>query len=172
MPITNTKLGRVKRTLNRLELNCPKYVVVKELFIDTGDEDYVIARWCIFNRLSRQFFWNAAQAIEKYLKAALLLNGYSSKGYGHDLIALFCQVKRFAGDLIPQKLEAPKQVRLFADHRELWGDPTTREFIRRVNRYGHPSNRYNFFGFELGASDLYKLDQVVFPLWNLKTNLT
>ena len=157
--------------MNQLQINCQKYVVVKELFIDTGDEDYIIARWCIFNRMSRQFFWNAAQAIEKYLKASLLLNGYSSKGYRHDLIALFCQVNRFAGGLIPQKLGAPKQVKLFADHSELWGDPATQEFIRRVNRYGNPSNRYNFFGFELEASDLYKLDQVVFPLRNIAVEL-
>jgi hypothetical protein len=154
-----------------LQLNQQKDELVKELFIDTGDEDYVIARWCLLNRLSRQFFWNAAQSIEKYLKAALLLNGYTSRCYKHHLVSLFKEVSRVVGDLIPQQLEAPKQVKLFADHRELWGDLATIEFVSRIDKHGDPSNRYNFFGVELAASDLYKLDQVVFALRNIAVKL-
>lgn len=40
--------------------------------------------------LQRAFYWAAAQSIEKYLKAFLLLNGHSTKKYkGHSIKDLF-----------------------------------------------------------------------------------
>jgi HEPN domain-containing protein len=146
-----------------------KYVT--EIFIYTGDEDYITARWLFLNKLFRQFFWHAAQSLEKYLKAALLLNGYPVKTYNHNIIDLFAKANSFAGDLIPENLEVPKQVKLFSTHENLWGNSSTAEFVSRIYEHGNPSNRYDCFGIEIKAADLYKLDQVVFEsprvLWRL-----
>jgi hypothetical protein len=109
----------INRADKILKLKNQKTALVEEIFINTADEDYVMARWCFLNRLSRHFFWNAAQSLEKYLKAALLLNGFSSKGYNHNLVRLFHKAINFAGDIIPQQLKKPKQVKLFTDHEEL-----------------------------------------------------
>jgi hypothetical protein len=43
-------------------------------------------------------------------------------------------------------------------------------FIDSVNKYGNPSNRYDYFGLLSGFSDLLKLDQVVFALRLRLTN--
>lgn len=148
-----------------------KILLAGAIFIDTADEDYILARWCCFNRFSKQFFWNAAQAIEKYLKASLLLNGRSSKGYKHNLNDLFRDVESYAKDLIPNKLVSPPQVELLNQNPDLWGDSAVKEFVSRVNIHGDPSNRYDFFGIELEVADLFKLDQVIFVFRNLAVKL-
>lgn len=145
--------------------------LVTEIFLETADEDYVTARWLFLNGLHRMFFWNAAQAIEKYLKASLLLNGYSAIYKGHPIEKLFDHVMTFAGELIPKQLEAPSSIKQFSEMNELWRDPTTKRFVVRVAAEGDPSNRYDYFGIELEPGDLYKLDQTVFALRNLAVKL-
>lgn len=49
--------------------------IVCESFIFTGDRDYLTARFAFFQRQSHLFLWSAAQALEKYLKANILLLG-------------------------------------------------------------------------------------------------
>lgn len=55
-----------------------KHSIINELFIATADDNYVLARW---QHLNVDFFWLAVHALEKYLKAVLLLNGKSAKPY-------------------------------------------------------------------------------------------
>lgn len=143
-----------------------KEKLIKELFIETGDEDYLMARWLYINDLPRQFFWSAAQALEKYLKAVILINGYSVQTYRHNLVKLFADVKRYNSGLIPVKLDAPSQVKAFSDpvYDDLWGDVSTENFVNHIYKDGDPSNRYDYFGIDQDFSDLYKLDQVVFAL--------
>ena len=73
-------------------------LIVRELFIDTADDNYIAARKCFIEGLNVDWFWLAVHALEKYMKAALLLNGLSAKNYrgangksqpyGHDIVAL------------------------------------------------------------------------------------
>lgn len=44
--------------------------------------------------LIEQFQWSALQAIEKYLKAILLYNGYSAKGLSHNLMEALRRVEK------------------------------------------------------------------------------
>lgn len=160
----------VNNATAQFEVKKEQYVT--EIFIDTGDEDYITARWLFLNGLSRQFFWSAAQSLEKYLKAALLLNGHPVKeGYGHNITKLFSKASSFVGDLIPENLEVPKQVKLFSTYKNFWGDSSTREFVSHIHKHGDPNNRYDYFGIKQGAGDLYKLDQVVFALRNIAIKL-
>jgi HEPN domain-containing protein len=145
-------------------LQAQKYQYAREIFIDTADEDYVLARWLYLNGLHRQFYWSAAQAVEKYLKAAVVLNGSSSKSFNHDIVRLYTKVKRFAEEFLPAKLKVPEQVIQFRQHPSFWGGSGTEDFVARLAEHGVPSNRYDFFGIDSQSGDFYKLDQLVFAI--------
>jgi hypothetical protein len=92
--------------------------LVQDLFVRTADENYITARWCVFNHLHIDFFWLGVHALEKYMKAVLLLNGFSSikdrngEKYGHDIIRLYAQVESFAAELLPSLLEKPENLHI------------------------------------------------------------
>ncbi len=136
--------------------------VVTQMFVDTADQNYLIARWAYHRGMFIDFFWNAVHALEKYFKASLLLNGRSGKSnsaakpYGHNLAMLFEEVSSYAGDLFPAKLEQPKQ--LDGLH---WREETPVEFVARLDELGNANNRYNLFGYVQRWEDLHHLDQMV-----------
>ena len=140
------------------QLSVPKNDVVTHLFVDTADQDYILARMSYHGQMVNGFFWAAGQAIEKYLKASLLLNGKSSKGYNHDLVKLFEAVNRYASDLLPERLTKPSQLRTALWHEE----ETPVEFLKRIRPYTDPNSRYNIFGYILSPEDLFHLDQFIF----------
>ena len=150
--------------------------VVRPLFIDTADDNYIAARWCFVEGLNVDYFWLSVHALEKYMKAALLLNGRSSKEYvalngkprqySHDITALYDQVGTFASDLLPGNLSKPGELQI--DH---WQDETPDAFIRRFYRDGNPDNRYQTFGFVQHREDLFKLDLMAFALRRLCVHL-
>lgn len=154
---------------SEIEFESYKKKLIKEIFVDTADEDYAVARWLFLNYLPRQFFWSASQALEKYLKAVLLLKGRSVKDYNHKLVDLYAEVMRHDNGAIPTKLVAPEQVKFFSDLSwgNLWGDSNTEKFICHINKNGDSSNRYDYFGIEQVFGDLYKLDQIVLALRNI-----
>ena len=64
--------------------------VIYESFVIPADEDYLTARLLVKSKLYRGFYWSAAQCIEKYLKAYLLLHDVSvKKSNGHSIKPLF-----------------------------------------------------------------------------------
>lgn len=73
--MTNTPEANVSES----QFTAIKHDIVKELFLKTADQTYVVARWCFLNGLYLDFYWNALHALEKYLKAVLLVNGRSAK---------------------------------------------------------------------------------------------
>ena len=149
------------------EIDILKNEVVTEMFVDPADHDYVVSRWCYQNCLFGSFFWNAAQAIEKYLKASLLLNGRSSKKFGHDLVRLYDAVTEYADDLLPDGLERPEAF----DGRPWLAETTPMAFISRLNEFGNPNNRYNMFGYDQRWSDLAHLDQIVWAIRRVTVGL-
>ena len=144
------------------QLDVLKNAVVNDLFVKTADQTYVVARWCFLNRLYLDFYWNGLHAVEKYLKAALLLNGHSALGFSHNIERLYSAVEAFADEFLPEELLRPDQLRI--DH---WRNEATVDFVRRLNGLGDPNNRYNLFGFTQLPEDLYKLDRLVFAIRNV-----
>ena len=136
--------------------------IVRELFVNTADDNYITARWCFVEGLNVDYFWLAVHTLEKYMKAALLLNGQSSRPFGHDIVALYEHVKSFASDLLPSNLERPDGLGI--DH---WRDETPEAFAHRLYRNGNADNRYQIFGFVQHREDLFKLDLMVFALRRL-----
>ena len=136
--------------------------IARELFVDTADDSYIAARWCFTEGLNVDWFWLAVHTLEKYMKAALLLNGHSAKGYGHDIEALYAQVRSFASDLLPDTLTRPDNLDI-----AYWRDETSDLFIRRFLDNGNADNRYQIYGFVQRSEDLFKLDSMVFALRRL-----
>lgn len=69
--------------------------IARQMFVATADQNYILARTAYFNELDVDFFWLSAHALEKYLKAILLLNGRSAKNYGHNIIDLYEDAKKW-----------------------------------------------------------------------------
>ena len=151
-------------------------VIVRELFIDTADDNYITARWCFIEGLDVDWFWLSVHALEKYMKAALLLNGQSAKGwrdrdrrfraFGHDITSLYDRVRELAPELLPLTLARPEKLPIAH-----WCDETLEDFVARFHRNGNPDNRYQIFGFIRHREDLFKLDSMVFALRRLCTPL-
>lgn len=146
--------------------------IVRELFVNTADDNYITARWCFVERLNVDFFWLAVHALEKYMKAALLLNGLSGKefqdktgrnqAFGHDIETLYEHVESFAADLLPKNLLKPDELET-----DRWRDETPKLFMNRFHHNGNADNRYQIFGFVRHDDDLFKLDSMVFALRRL-----
>lgn len=62
-----------------------------ECFRNVADEDYIAARSAYRIGMMNHFLWTAMQAIEKYLKGILLINGLSTifKRNGHNLVPAY-----------------------------------------------------------------------------------
>ena len=85
-----------------------KHSIANELYIKTADENYIVARGCSSYGLETDFFWLAAHCLEKYMKAALLLNERSAKEYvkngkktrySHDIDKLYEDTQHLAPEL-------------------------------------------------------------------------
>lgn len=100
------------------------------------------------------------------LKAVLLLNGRSSKGYGHDIVQLYTEVKSFAVDLLPETLARPEDLNIFH-----WRARSAEAFIQHLLHNGNADNRYAIYGYATGTQDLHMLDQMVFAVRRLVCEL-
>lgn len=136
--------------------------LVHELFVRTADENYVTARWCAINGLNIDFLWLAVHALEKYLKAVLLMNGRTSEGYSHDIVRLYEAIKMFAAPLLPNRLVKPADLNIFH-----WREQTPEEFVAYLLSNGSADNRYLIYGYVTHSENLHKLDQVVFAVRRL-----
>lgn len=141
------------------QLDVLKNDVVTYLFVNMADQDYILARISYHEQMVNGFFSATGQAIEKYLKASLLLNGKSSIGYNHDLVKLFEAVNQYASDLFPEHLTKPSQLETAYS---AWHEETPVEFLKRIKPYTDPNSRYNIFGYTLSPQDLFHLDQFIF----------
>ena len=142
--------------------------VVYDMFVDSADQNYVVARWCFQQNLALDFLWNATHCLEKMMKAVLLLNGRSGlkpasgqPPYGHDLERLFPEVSTLAGDLLPDLLIRPSEIDMH------WRVESTQQFIARISSNGDANNRYQIYGFVLHGEDLYKFDRVLYAIRRL-----
>jgi hypothetical protein len=142
--------------------------LVQDLFVRTADENYITARWCVFNHLHIDFFWLAVHALEKYMKAVLLLNGCSAitdingKKYNHLIARLYASIKNLTQELLPDRLNQPLNLKIHN-----WLTLSPEKFIQRLYRYGDPNNRYLIYGFSMRFQDLHMLDQMVFAIRRL-----
>ena len=132
------------------EFHAEKHSIINEMFIATADDNYVLGRWSFHQHLNVDFFWLAVHSIEKYLKAALLMNGKSAKKYDHDITKLYAAVTPLAPELFLATLTKPEE-RMPAKY---WHNELTEDFIARLYRDGKAHNRYQIFGYSRHSEDL------------------
>lgn len=147
------------------KLEAAKNGIVRDMFIRTADENYITARWCASNSLFTDFLWLSLHSVEKYLKAALLLNGQFVKGSSHNISGLFSDFQKIAGEFLPTTLQRPP--RLDMD----WRDQNTSDFVQGLASGGDPHNRYLMYGHITDPEDVHRLDILVFAIRRACHNL-
>lgn len=136
--------------------------IINELYFNTADETYIVARWCAIQMLSSDFIWNAIHALEKYMKAAILLNGGSAKQIGHNIELAYKELEKLTDGLLPTEIQKPKDLNL-----PYWQPTTPLNFIRKLMSSGGASVRYNERGYVQNDLDLFLLDELVFQIRRL-----
>jgi len=155
-----------------MDLTDRKIDLTLRLYIDPADQDYLAARSAFNNCLFHVFYWCAAQACEKYLKAAILLQDRSAQDYGHDLASLFRDVRQFDRQgVIPEHLDLPETS---AIGRSAWQGKPSALYVDYLAKYGSPDNRYAFHGTHVNGPVLHALDILCCAFRRLMraTNLT
>lgn len=136
--------------------------IVIESFVFPADRDYLTARFAFIENQNHLFLWSAAQAIEKYLKANILLLGIDGVKKTHKLMG-FAQLLRAAH---------PKRLMIDTSIPDGWHElgvgswPTTSidAFLLHLETWGAPSIRYDQSGFYVHIQNLVLLDRLAFQL--------
>ncbi|MBW9087635.1 hypothetical protein JNB91_07240 [Rhizobium wenxiniae] len=147
-------------------LNHFKSIFAFNFFVKPADNNYYLARWTRINGLSEDFFWQCQQALEKYLKASLIVNDVPAKKQKHDLSLLYETHVDTFGSLALENFEKPDRLPI-----ERWRKESVPAFIRRINSCGAPDSRYGLVSWYCFSDDLFKLDQLVFSLRRLSIGL-
>ncbi|MGR3515168.1 MAG: hypothetical protein ACU0GG_20585 [Paracoccaceae bacterium] len=130
---------------------------------EPADDDYCCARWSYFNRLAYPFFWHAQQAIGKYLKCSLILNGDNIKGYeSHNLLPLLRRAKELFGSLIPTEISRPPGFPEIDDPLLGFGELST--VVSLYSTHGNPNNRYGLYSTNWNRIGIHSLDELCFCL--------
>jgi len=150
---------------NIAEDNVVARSMIWRMYRDAGDHDYLLARFSARSNLLYQFWWNAQQAVEKYLKAALMLNGRPVNKYGHKLVEMFNEAQGFSDGLLPVLHCPPRCV--IPNH---WPVYNTRgflpvaKFVEMLETNGDPNNRYRTFSIVTRPIHLFYFDELCFSL--------
>ncbi|GAB1408980.1 hypothetical protein MASR1M90_01340 [Desulfovibrionales bacterium] len=140
--------------------------VIYESFIVPGDQDYLMSRLLAQKGLPRGFYWAAAQAIEKYLKAFLLMNGESVKEFkGHPINKIFKAAIKIDTSIANLNIQPHQSIQVEASvSRHLKTFATTKDFINDLEAHGSADNRYNAFGVKYNTGHLCAMDSLSFQL--------
>jgi len=84
------------------ERNAKLNSLADQCFLNTADNEYIVARMCYRAGLALQFNWSALHCLEKYLKAVLLYNRVPARNIRHEPLKLarkaltldFCDISR------------------------------------------------------------------------------
>ena len=139
-----------------------KEMLCQGIFIDSADEDYLFARFAWHVGAKNQFAWSAAQALEKYIKCGLLLNGSQAK-FGHSFSSGFRNLLTIAYDLLPTSIIRPEALQIPPGFEYEFPEDSS-SAIERFDLNGHAYQRYRQLGIELRAFDLHKLDKLCFSI--------
>lgn len=144
---------------------CNAVCVIYESFVVPGDQDYLMSRLLAQKGLPRGFYWAAAQAIEKYLKAFLILNDEGVKKFkAHPLKALFEAASKIDTSLADLNILPHQSIEVEASvshHLKKFSIP---DFIADLERHGSADNRYNALGVKYNTGHLCAMDSLSFQL--------
>ena len=115
-------------------LNHFKSVFAHQFFVSPADRNYYFARFSRIYGMNEEFWWQSAQAIEKLLKAGLVCNDVSVKGFGHDIEKLWEKHLEKFSDLGVHNISKPDSL---TD--DLWTGRPLKHFVSMVNKLGNPN---------------------------------
>jgi hypothetical protein len=129
---------------------------VFNIFVEPSIQDWAAARLLFQANLFRQFAWSCAQALEKSIKAALLLNWESAK-FGHDFSAKFSKLNELSSGLMPSNFpEDYPSFEWMVEHFQ--NIENCSETISRFERNGSTESRYASTDLLIRPDDLFRLD--------------
>lgn len=163
------EIDHFEKLPDEMQRNIERYIVqvICESFVTPGDEDYVTARLLAQKKMHRAFFWAASQALEKYLKAFLLLRGASvdhKRFQGHPIFALYDEACQVDEQLDSVSTQFHTEIKIHPNVAESFKEVAVAEFINDVEAQGSPDNRYNSFGVSFNSGYLFALDSFVYGL--------
>ena len=136
--------------------------IVCESFIFTADRDYLTARFAFFQKQSHLFLWSAAQAIEKYLKANILLLGVGNVTRTHRHTTLAKTLRQSQAPRLNIDLAVPNG---WPEQGVVhWPGLTVYDFLVRLEALGSPNVRYDQVTLDVHLQDLVFLDRLAFSL--------
>ena len=141
--------------------------VICESFVEPADEDYITARFLAQKGMHRAFFWAMSQAIEKYLKAFLLMRGASvnrNEFRGHPITALYNEACSVDNSLVEVDTKFHPRIKIHPNAGELFEEISVTDFINDIEAQGSPDSRYNSFGVSFNSRYLFALDSFIFRL--------
>lgn len=148
------------------QVNIERHIVevITDSFIEPADEDYVTARFLAQKGMHRAFFWAASQALEKYLKAFLLMRGVSvnqNRFKGHPIAALHAEARAVDEQLATVNTKPHTAIQIHSNVSDTIESYSVSEFIDNIEMQGSPDNRYNSFGVSFNSGYLFALDSYV-----------
>lgn len=154
-----------KTIQDQVKLNISR--IINESFLNPADEDYITARFFAHRKMNRAFFWSAAQAIEKYLKAFILMRGKSVKmKNGHNIYDLYTVACNEDPCLFKATTNFHKDIKIRPDIEDFLIKPNITEFLQVIDKHGAPHNRYNALGIRYNTGYLFALDSFIHGLRN------
>ena len=149
----------------QISAECNTVSVIYESFVIPGDQDYLMSRLLAQKGLPRGFYWAAAQAIEKYLKALLLMNDEGVKEFkGHPIKDLFKAASKIDTSLINLDITPHHSIQVESSYSSLLEKYTIQQFLEELEEHGSADNRYNAFGVEYNTGHLCAMDSLSFQL--------
>jgi hypothetical protein len=141
-----------------IDLEIAKSNLVFRTLVHTADQNYCVARWARQNEFYIDFAWSSVHALEKYLKAILLLNGQAVINFSHDVVGLWRTAKSVAGDLLPDRLTPHFNVPGHIDVKPV----ETFDFLSFLYVFGSADARYGTAGHYVTIGDLFHLDTLIY----------
>lgn len=144
---------------------CNAVDVIYESFVVPGDQDYLMSRLLAQKGLPRGFYWAAAQAIEKYLKAFLLMNDEGVRRFkAHPIKALFEAARVIDTSIASLDILPHQSIQVHASVSHHLKTFAIMDFINDIEKHGSADNRYNTLGVEYNTGHLCAMDSLSFKL--------
>lgn len=145
----------------QISAECSVVNVIYESFVIPADEDYLMSRLLAQKGLVRGFYWAAAQATEKYLKAFLLMNGEGVKEFkGHPIKNLFETASKIDTSLVNIDIMPHQSIQVESCYSSLLKKYTIQQFLEELEEHGSADNRYNAFGVKYNTGHLCAMDSL------------
>lgn len=138
-------------------LNHRKSVFCHGMFVRPADEDYFVGRWALLNGIYPLAFWQISQALEKYLKCSLVLNGVSVRQKGHEVCQLYDVYQKIDDDICINSFRKPDKL-----HDDWWEPEEVGAFLKKLDAMGSGDSRYGLESWWRRKADLFKFDQLAF----------